>query len=90
MVCENSRRGRTSICADILNGRRTEVDSISGAVLDAAHHAGIPVPCHEMAVRLIHALEKKNGYTAQQTKGEMKDERLQAGAPAGSGSDEAP
>lgn len=62
-VCENSRSGCTSICADILNGRRTEVDSISGAVLDAAHRAGIPVPCHEMAVRLIHALEKKNGYT---------------------------
>lgn len=61
-VCENSRSGRTSICADIENGRRTEVDSISGAVLEAAHRAGIPVPCHEMAVRLIHALEKKNTY----------------------------
>lgn len=61
-VCENSRSGRTSICADILNGRRTEVDSISGAVLEAAHRAGVPVPCHEMAVRLIHALEKKNTY----------------------------
>ena len=42
---------------DIKNGRKTEVDTISGAVVAKAHELGVPVPHHEMAVSLIHALE---------------------------------
>ena len=49
--------GYTSIMMDIKNGRKTEVDTISGAVVAKAHELGIPVPHHEMAVSLIHALE---------------------------------
>lgn len=58
-VCRNAKGGYTSIYADIRDGRRTEVDTISGSVLEAARAKGLSVPYHEMVVRLIHALEDK-------------------------------
>ena len=54
---ENNKGGYTSIMMDIKNGRKTEVNTISGAVVSKAHELGVPVPHHEMAVSLIHALE---------------------------------
>lgn len=58
-VCINAPQGFTSIYADIRNGRRSEVDTISGSVVDAAHDLGIAVPYHEFVVKAIHALENK-------------------------------
>ena len=59
-VCENAPNGYTSIYADIKDGRRSEVDTISGSVVEAAHDQGISVPYHEMVVKCIHALENKS------------------------------
>ena len=58
-VCKNAPNGYTSIYADVRDGRRTEVDTISGSVVDAARALNVPVPCHEMIVSLIHALERR-------------------------------
>lgn len=58
-VCVNSPLGITSICADIRAGRHTEVDTISGSVVQAGKSVGIPVPAHEVMVRLVHALEER-------------------------------
>lgn len=58
-VLANARNGYTSIYADIKNGNRTEVDTISGSVVEAAKEFNVPVPCHEMVVSLIHAIEDK-------------------------------
>ena len=58
-VCINAPNGYTSIYADIRDGRRSEVDTISGSVVEAAHDQGISVPYHEMVVKCIHALENK-------------------------------
>ena len=58
-VCINAPNGYTSIYADIRDGRRSEVDTISGSVVEAAHDQGIAVPYHEMIVKCIHALENK-------------------------------
>lgn len=58
-VLANARNGYTSIYADIKNGNRTEVDTISGSVVEAAKELNIPVPCHEMVVRMIHAMEDR-------------------------------
>lgn len=58
-VCRNAKNGYTSIYADIRDGRRTEVDTISGSVIEAARALGIAVPYHEMLVHLIHALEQR-------------------------------
>ncbi len=51
--------GIPSICIDIKEGRKTEVDSISGSVVRAGIRHGIPTPSHNMAVNMIHALEGK-------------------------------
>ena len=59
-VCENAPNGYTSIYADIRDGRRSEVDTISGSVVEAAHDQGISVPYHEMVVKCIHAMEDKS------------------------------
>lgn len=55
----NSPNGITSICADLKNGKTTEVATISGSVVRAAQKCGIPVPTHELMVHLIHAMEKR-------------------------------
>ena len=56
----NSKGGYTSIYADLRDGRRSEVDTISGAVISAAQKHGIPVPYHMAVVTLIHAMEDRN------------------------------
>ncbi len=59
-VCANAPQGFTSIYADIKDGRKSEVDTISGSVVETAHDLGLSVPYHEMLVKCIHALEAKN------------------------------
>ena len=49
--------GCTSIRADLRDGRRTEVDTISGAVVRAAKKYNVEVPGHEFVVNLVHAME---------------------------------
>lgn len=58
-LCEGSAGGLTSIYADLRDGRRSEVDSINGSVVRASRRNGIPAPCHEFIVHMIHALEEK-------------------------------
>ncbi len=55
----NNPQGCTSIRADLRSGRKTEVDTISGAVVRAAHKYGLEVPCHEFVVNMVHAMEEK-------------------------------
>lgn len=57
---ERSRGGYTSIYADIAAGRRSEVDTISGAVVKAARRLGVNAPNMEFVVSAIHAMEDKN------------------------------
>lgn len=58
-VCNNTPTGVTSIYYDLKNGNRTEVDTISGAVLKTARKYGIDVPVTETMVNLVHALEAR-------------------------------
>lgn len=53
----NNPQGCTSIRADLRDGRKTEVDTISGAVIKAAKKYGVEVPCHEFVVNMVHAME---------------------------------
>lgn len=52
--------GYTSVYADLKAGRKTEVDVITGAVVDAAHSYGVCAPTHEMMLSLIHAMEQRS------------------------------
>ena len=61
MMRANNRRspkgGMTSICVDMRSGVKTEVETIAGSVVRAGHRTGVPVPCHEFIVELVHAME---------------------------------
>jgi 2-dehydropantoate 2-reductase len=59
LVLANARDGYTSIYADLKKGIRTEVDTISGYVVEEAKRLGVPAPYHEFIVALIHAFEDK-------------------------------
>ncbi|MGI6404695.1 MAG: ketopantoate reductase family protein [Oscillospiraceae bacterium] len=59
-LLEGAREGWTSIYADIRDGRKTEVDSITGSVIRAAQKLGVPVPTHQCVSHLVHALEGKH------------------------------
>lgn len=59
-ICDRSPNGLTSIYADLRDGRRSEVDTISGSVVRAGRRAGVPTPSHQFVVSLIHALEDRN------------------------------
>lgn len=58
-VCEKSPLGITSICADLRDGRRSEVDTISGSVVRASERNGVPAPTHRTIVQLVHAMEQR-------------------------------
>jgi len=58
-VCENSPQGITSICADLMKGRRSEVDTISGSIVRAGRKCGVPAPSHALMVDMIHAMEAR-------------------------------
>lgn len=55
----NSPEGITSICADLRDGRKTEVNTISGSVVRAAAKVNVAVPSHEMIVNMVHAMEER-------------------------------
>ena len=56
---EGSPNGCTSIRADLRDGRKTEVDTISGSVVRAAKKVNVSVPTHEFIVEMVHAMEDK-------------------------------
>ena len=56
---KNAPGGYTSIYADLKNGRKTEVDYISGAVVRAAKRQGKTVPTQELMVHMVHAMEDR-------------------------------
>ena len=58
-VCDKSPNGLTSIYADLRDGRRSEVDTISGSIVRAGVKAGVPTPSHSFLVGLIHAMENR-------------------------------
>ncbi len=56
---EGSPNGCTSIRADLRDGRKTEVDTISGSVVRAAEKVHVPAPTHEFIVEMVHAMEER-------------------------------
>lgn len=59
-VLKRSKNGYTSIYTHVKTGQKTEVETISGYVIERAEALGIPVPYHRAVVLLIHALEDRN------------------------------
>ncbi len=57
-VLGSSGMGIASMLADVHARRRTEIDTINGAVVRAAARHDLPVPLNEAMVALIHGLER--------------------------------
>ena len=56
---------KASMLQDIELGKKTEVDSINGAVCAQGRKVGVPTPCNDKVVEIIHCIEN----------GELKAER---------------
>lgn len=60
-VSEATARNRSSMLQDVMAGRPTEVDYLSGYVVDVARGRGVPVPANLMLYNLIKAHEGVGG-----------------------------
>jgi 2-dehydropantoate 2-reductase len=49
---------RSSMCVDILNKRRTEIDYINGAIVKQGKKYGVPTPINKTLVAVVKGLEK--------------------------------
>lgn len=59
-VLAATRANRSSMLQDVLAGRRTELDALSGAFLELAARHGAEAPTHEAVLRLLRIVEKNN------------------------------
>jgi 2-dehydropantoate 2-reductase len=57
-VCEKTATNISSMLQDVRSKRKTEIDAINGAVVNAARKLGIKVPENERLVREVKAIEQ--------------------------------
>jgi 2-dehydropantoate 2-reductase len=48
---------RASMLQDLEHGRKTEIDSMNGAVCYYGKKAGVPTPYNDMVVKIVHEIE---------------------------------
>lgn len=56
-VCARTAGNVSSMLQDVSEGRKTEIDWINGAMLEAARAGNIPMPLHEAIYKLVKAVE---------------------------------
>jgi 2-dehydropantoate 2-reductase len=57
-VLERAGAGKASMLQDVLGRRKTEIETVNGAVVAAADQLGIAVPLNRAMVALVHGLER--------------------------------
>jgi 2-dehydropantoate 2-reductase len=60
-VLERVGPGKGSMLQDLEASRRTEIDAITGAIVQAAAASGVPVPLHQALYALVRGLEHTRG-----------------------------
>jgi len=60
-VCKNTSGNINSMLADIKAGRKTEIDSLNGAVVKKAEEFGIKVPVNKALYSIVKKNSSKNG-----------------------------
>ncbi|UJF36299.1 ketopantoate reductase family protein [Paenibacillus hexagrammi] len=56
-VCRSTSLNHSSMLQDIMNSKRTEIDSLNGSLLRIAEQWQISIPTHRTIHRLVKALE---------------------------------
>ena len=56
-ACDGAANGYSSMTQDVMNKRKTEIDSINGYVVKKAELYNIEVPYHKTVLNLVHAIE---------------------------------
>lgn len=59
-VCKNTAANRSSMLQDILSGKKTEIDSINGAVVAEGSRHRVSTPYNDILTRLVQALEVRS------------------------------
>lgn len=59
-VCHQTAANHSSMLRDVERGRRTEIESITGAVVAAAQHHGIPTPVNAQLLAVVQGLGPKD------------------------------
>lgn len=57
-VLARAGSGRASMLQDVLAGRKTEIETVNGAVVALGTELGVPVPLNRALVALVHGLER--------------------------------
>lgn len=58
-VANNTYDNKNSMLQDILNGKKTEIDNLNGAIVEIANKFGIKVEANEFLTNLIKGLESR-------------------------------
>ncbi|HOK91270.1 MAG TPA: 2-dehydropantoate 2-reductase [Spirochaetota bacterium] len=58
-VCQKTAKNKCSMLQDVLQKRKTEIDSINGFILKRAKKLGLAAPVNETMFNLIKSIEKK-------------------------------
>jgi 2-dehydropantoate 2-reductase len=56
-VCRGTASNKSSMLQDVINGKRTEIDYINGAIVAAGAACHVPTPYNSVLTRLVKALE---------------------------------
>jgi 2-dehydropantoate 2-reductase len=57
-VCEATAGNTASMLQDVLNKKRTEIDSINGAIVREGAALGIPTPVNSTLTSLVQAIQE--------------------------------
>ncbi len=57
-VCQATAANCSSMCRDVAEGRRTEIDAINGAVVRLGRERGVPAPANLLLSSLVRAVSK--------------------------------
>jgi 2-dehydropantoate 2-reductase len=59
-VLARAGSGRPSMLQDVLAGRKTEIETVNGAVVALGAELGVAVPLNRALVALVHGLERSS------------------------------
>jgi 2-dehydropantoate 2-reductase len=59
MVCERTADNNSSMLQDVLAGRNTEIEAITGGLLSEAQQAGVQIPTHSALYAIIRSIEQQ-------------------------------